>query len=352
MPKKKNSNTTPQMLLVVRFSAIGDVAMTVPALWSIAYDHQCTKVTFVSQGFARDIVEQIPGVIFCEADLKNRHKGFGGMFRLYRDLKKLGRYEVVVDLHGVIRSRILCFYFRLFDGIGNVCIDKGRNSKRKLVRQENKIFEQLPTTFERYANTFAKIGLKITNRFDYFFNNAPLSEKVLSLTGKKEQIWIGIAPYAKHKGKIYPINLMEKVVEKLSNDGRYKIFLFGSGGLEKRQMEEWEAKYKNVRSLARRFTLLDELKVISNLDTLICMDSANMHFASLVNTPVISIWGATHRYAGFYGWRQNPQNAVQVDLPCRPCSVYGNKPCYRDDYACLNRITPDMIIEKISKLII
>ena len=349
--KKGNNNASPQKILVIRFSAIGDVAMTVPVLWSIAYDHPCTKVTFVSQGFARDIVEQIPGTIFCEADLKNRHKGIGGIYRLYRDIRKLGSFDYVVDLHSVIRSRILCFYFWL-NGVKNVKIDKGRSDKNKLLRQDNKIFKQLPTTFERYSQTFAKIGIKTSDRFDYFFDKAPLSDKITAQTGKKGSIWVGIAPYAKHRGKIYPINLMEQLVSKLSQSGKYKVFLFGSGGLEKHQMEEWEAKYPNVKSLARLFPIIDELKIMSNLDALICMDSANMHFASLVNTPVISIWGATHRYAGFYGWGQNPQNAVQVDLPCRPCSVYGNKPCLRNDYACLNLITPDMILEKLHKVII
>lgn len=350
MPKKDKKELPPQKLLVIRFSAIGDVAMTIPSLWSIAYDNPYTKVTFVSQGFARDFVEQVPGIVFCEADLKNRHNGLGGIFRLYRDIKRLGSYDMVVDLHNVIRSRILCFLFRLH-GVKCVRINKGRSDKRKLVRQDNKVFKQLPTTFERYANTFKQIGIEVTSRFDYFFHKAPLSDKVLSLTGNKDRIWVGIAPYAKHKGKIYPINLMEKVVAKLSRTGKYKVFLFGSGGLEKHQMEEWEAKYPNVKSLARRFPLLDELKVISNLDALICMDSANMHFASLVNTPVVSIWGATHRYAGFYGWRQNPKNAVQVDLPCRPCSVYGNKRCSRGDYACLNQISPSMIIDKLNKVV-
>ena len=76
------------------------------------------------------------------------------------------------------------------------------------------------------------------------------------------------------------------------------------------------------------------------------MDSANMHLASLVNIPVISIWGATHPYAGFMGWNQNPNNAVQIDLNCRPCSIYGNKPCLRNDYACIKNISPELITQR------
>ena len=79
----------------------------------------------------------------------------------------------------------------------------------------------------------------------------------------------------------------------------------------------------------------------------VSMDSANMHLASLVGTRVVSIWGGTHPYAGFLGWNQKAENCIQLDMPCRPCSVYGNKSCLRSDYACLNGIAPNQILEKL-----
>nr|AIA86245.1 CAZy families GT9 protein [uncultured Prevotella sp.] len=93
------------------------------------------------------------------------------------------------------------------------------------------------------------------------------------------------------------------------------------------------------------------MALISHLKVMISMDSANMHLASLTGTPVVSIWGATHYYAGFMGWGQHPENATEVSLSCRPCSIFGNKACFRKDYACLQRITPDMIVSKIEKIV-
>ena len=93
------------------------------------------------------------------------------------------------------------------------------------------------------------------------------------------------------------------------------------------------------------------LVLMSHLDVMISMDSANMHFASLVNTPVVSIWGATHPYAGFMGWGQKPHNAVQIDLACRPCSIFGNKPCLRGDLACLRTISPEMVYERVKRVL-
>jgi len=85
---------------------------------------------------------------------------------------------------------------------------------------------------------------------------------------------------------------------------------------------------------------------------MISMDSANMHLASLFGVPVVSVWGATHPFAGFMGFGQSPDRAVQIDdLECRPCSVFGNKPCFRGDHACMEWITPERVLEKVGQVL-
>ncbi|MDI3526669.1 MAG: hypothetical protein PWR03_852 [Tenuifilum sp.] len=347
----RKDKTYPKKLLVIRLSAIGDVAMTVPAIWSLVTNHPDVQVTFVSQGFARDIINQIPGVLFVEANTKGRHKGLLGIWKLFKDLKRVDKYEAIADLHNVIRSKILRNLFFL-SGVTTISvIDKGRKEKRKLVRLKNKQLVQLKDTPTRYMDSLRQLGYTIDDSFDYFFREARLPDEITTLLGYKDKRWIGIAPFAKHKGKIYPLEKMERVIEILSQSKINKIILFGGGGEEQKKLSEWESRFPNTVSVARKYSITNELKLISNLDVMLCMDSANMHFASLVNTPVISIWGATHPFAGFYGWKQNPKNAIQIDLTCRPCSIYGNKPCFRKDYACLNRIEPELIVDKINTLI-
>jgi ADP-heptose:LPS heptosyltransferase len=169
-----------------------------------------------------------------------------------------------------------------------------------------------------------------------------------SVTGIKDLKWLGVAPFAKHKGKIYPIDKMEEVVAYFAERPDVKVFLFGAGKEEKEILERWEAKYTDAISMVGKLDLKGELDVINRLDAMLAMDSANMHLASIVDTPVVSVWGATHPIAGFYGWHQPPENAIQVtDLPCRPCSIFGSKDCYRGDYACFAGITPQMIIDKL-----
>jgi ADP-heptose:LPS heptosyltransferase len=341
----------PRRILVTRFSALGDVAMVVPVLTSLSEQHPELEILFVSQGFAQPLVAAIPRVTFFRADLKSRHKGIMGMWRLSRDLNKMGPWFAIADLHNVLRTKILrIFLYR--PSVKVAIIEKGRKEKRQLTRRYNKKKVQLTHTINRYIKVFngLKIELKVKfNKIAILPNPELLRHLEIE---KKTDKYIGIAPFAKHKGKMYPLSLMEQVVDSLSALKGIKIFLFGGGKEEEIILAEWEKRFKNTSSLARKVKLNDELLVMSQLDLMISMDSANMHLASLAGVPVVSIWGATHPFAGFYGWNQSEQNYIQINnLECRPCSVFGNKPCFRKDYACLYHIEPNVIIHKVESLI-
>ena len=130
-----------------------------------------------------------------------------------------------------------------------------------------------------------------------------------------------------------------------------KIFLFGGGDKEIKLLNQLQNQHENVIVLAGKLKFKQELDVISNLDTMLSMDSGNAHIAAMLGVKVITLWGATHPYAGFMGWKQLPVNTVQLDLSCRPCSVYGQKPCWRGDYACLRDIKPEQVIAKIEGIV-
>ena len=117
-------------------------------------------------------------------------------------------------------------------------------------------------------------------------------------------------------------------------------------------LEQWAGNLPRVCVVAGRLKLEQELALMSHLDVMVSMDSANMHLASLAGTPVVSVWGATHPLAGFLGWRQRTEDCVQADgLDCRPCSVFGNKPCLRGDYACLASLSPELVAAKIERIL-
>ena len=329
-------------LLIIRFSALGDIAMTVPVIYNLAMQYPDLEITMLSREMARPLFEPLPkNVHFIAADLKGRHKGLLGLCRLWRDAH-LSDFDYIADFHGVLRTWWLrtegCLRRKKI-----AKIDKGRKGKKALTRQKNKVFLQQATSFERYAKVLEQLGFPIKPQF------VKLDYSSFCETQKPDnETWIGIAPFAKHEAKVYPMDKMEQVIKALSERENTTVFLFGGGTAENEQIERLCAKYNKVQPAKSQQGLKGELALMGQLDVMLSMDSANMHLASLVGTRVVSVWGGTHPYAGFLGWNQKTNDCIQLDLPCRPCSVYGNKPCSRGDYACMNGITSEQVIRTIA----
>jgi len=317
---------------------MGDVAIAASAMREIAAQNPDIRFVFATRTFFAPFFNNITNLEVFSVDFKKTYIGLYGLLRLYKELNKNYRIDAVADLHDVLRTKILKFFFRFsLKSVKISTIDKGRNDKRKLCKPNNHNKKPLVTTWQRYTEVFQK--LKINTEI-----------KPVSIPFYPEKVKrIGVSPFAQHKGKQYPPELMEKVLEMLNPN--YEIYLFGGGKVEREQCENWENKYANVHTLVGKKTLAEELELISTLDVMLSMDSSGMHLASLCNVPCISIWGATHPYAGFVGFGQEKNPQIQLDLPCRPCSVYGNKPCKYNDYRCLYGITPEVVVGELTSVL-
>ncbi|NJB84039.1 glycosyltransferase family 9 protein [Wenyingzhuangia aestuarii] len=337
-------------LLVIRMSAMGDVAMTVPVIKTLLSQHPNLKFTVVSKAFLRPLFDGIENVDFYAANTTGKHKGTIGIYKLYKELKKL-KIDAVADLHNVLRSKLLRTLFKI-DGTPTAFIDKGRAEKKALTALKNKVFKPLKSTHQRYADVFAKLSYAINlSTSSSLKEKEELSKELKALIDYQplEKI-IGIAPFAAHEGKKYPLELMEEVINELAKN--YKILLFGGGASETTALTEISKKYKNTFCVAGKVKLKEELSLISNLALMISMDSGNGHFSALFGVPTISIWGATHPYAGFTPFLQD-KNCIcanREQFPLLPTSVYGNKiiPNYQ---RVMYSIAPKIIIQKALSLL-
>ncbi len=336
-------------ILIMRLSALGDVAMTVPVITSLALQYPQLEITVLSREQFKPLFNEMPSnVTFFGAQFHGAHRGIEGLNRLYAELKTKN-FDYIADFHDVLRTKYLRMRFAV-TGAGMERIDKERKAKRRLVRREDKVLVNLKSGFRRYADVLERLGFPVLLNFTSIYGQGTGDFSIIEpITGKRpvDEKWIGIAPFAKHKGKVYPIELEEKVVAHFAQRPNTRVFLFGGGIHEKNILDGWVAKYPNLTSMIGKLDMDKELNLISHLDVMLSMDSANMHLASIVNTPVVSVWGATHPYAGFLGWKQLPVNCVQLTMSCRPCSIFGDKPCYRGDYACLYDIRPEQVIQKV-----
>ena len=325
---------------------MGDVAMAVPVLMALEKQHPSLKITVLSKPFLKPLFDGLKNVTFYAAEVDGKHKGFFGIYKLFKELKSLN-IDAVADLHNVLRSKILRTFFKL--AMAKVAfVDKGRSEKHALTQSKNKVFKQLKSTHERYVDVFRNLGFNLDLSSPEFPEKKELTPEILEITGVKNTKWIGIAPFATYNSKMYPLDLMEEVIAELSQK-QLKIMLFGGGKKEIELLENLAKKFPNALNVAGKLKLNQELALISNLDLMVSMDSGNAHFAAMLGINTITIWGITHPFAGFAPFNQPFENALLPDLekyPNIPCSIYGNKVCegYED---AMRSISPKTVIKNV-----
>jgi ADP-heptose:LPS heptosyltransferase len=335
-----------QKIIILRFSAMGDVAMVASVLREFSEQNPSAELIMVSRSAFKPFFDGIPNLIFHAIQPKTVHKGIDGLYKLYQELRSY-KPTAIADLHDNLRSRAISTFFRL-TGTKIRRIDKGRAEKKALTRSNNKIFKPLRQTVDRYADVFRELGFGI--KLSHRINRSPqlIPTKAEALFANKTIKKIGISPFAQHIYKVYALEKMETVIASLSNLG-YELYIFGGGKEEQETAEKWAETHKNTHNLIGNFNLTEELAIISNLDVMLSMDSSGMHMTSLVGVPVISVWGPTHPYAGFLGYGQLESDCIQIDHPNRPNSIYGNKACLCGVENCIDLIKPETIVDKIKE---
>ena len=300
--------------------------MTVPVLRAFVQQYPDVNITVVSRPFFKPFFEGIPNISFFAFDEKQRHKGFLGLLRLFQDLKVLN-IDAFADLHNVLRSKVVRTLFAL-SGKKTAFVDKARAEKKALTRAEDKVFKPLTTMFERHAKVFEELGFTVDLSNPTFPKKAILDSELIQLIGENNQKLIGIAPFAQYDSKVYPLDLMQEVINQLAENSTYKILLFGGGKKEVELLNSLSKGKENVIVVAGKIKFQQELQLISNLDLMLSMDSGNAHIAAMLGVKVITLWGATHPFAGFSPFNQPMGNALVSDsnlFPKLPTSVYGNK---------------------------
>jgi ADP-heptose:LPS heptosyltransferase len=335
----------PTHILVIRLSAMGDVAMTVPVLRAFTQQYPEVKLTVLTREFFKPVFRDLKNVSVYSAHVKGKHKGAFGLFKLSKELRAL-QSDAVADLHKVLRSKVL----KPMLGIRKVAtIHKGRKEKKELIK--GKIFEPLKTTHQRYADVFEALGFPVDLNNPNFLEPASLNQKCLELIGTPKKKRIGIAPFAAHESKMYPLELMEELIDRLSEN--YQVLLFGGGKKEIQILNYFESEAKGIINLAGKLSFDEELDVISNLDVMLSMDSGNAHLAAMLGVKTITIWGVTHPYAGFAPFNQPADYCLLADreqFPKIPTSIYGN--IYPEDYKnAAGSISSETVLKKIESVI-
>ena len=344
------SDARQHTVLVMRLSALGDVAMTIPVLYPVCRANPDTRFVMLTRAWPASMFHDRPGnLIVLGIDVKKDCKGVWGLIRLAARLHRQYHFTAVADLHNVLRTRVIGLCLKI-KGVHGVHLDKERARRKALVTHKSS--QPVTPTHDRYRKVFEQLGLKAPDDFTRLYDGKQLPASPMVLEKEPGQRWIAVAPFSAHEGKCYPLDLMAQVVKQLSARGNYWIFIMGGGKEEKMALRPIARDNRNVISMAEvKHGFLDEFALLAKCDLMLTMDSANMHLASLMGLKALTIWGATSPACGFQGYGQDEADDIQLDMDCRPCGIYGENECRYGDFRCLRSISPEHIARRVVDLL-
>ena len=286
-------------ILIIRFSSLGDVILIRPVVISLLKKYPNTNISILSNTNFKSLFEFDHRIHFIGIDLNKEKKNISQIINHVFKEHQAEKFNAIYDLHNVIRSKAIRLALKT-KGVKARVFEKGRKEKKLLIQGEIP-FEQLTHTTIRYLDCLRK---------DFPLISSDFSNQTMKKSNEKLEKTIGIAPFAKHESKIWPIENF-KEVEDAMEGYNFLIFAFG-----KKEREQASKIFKNYTLVDESLNFEQQLNLINQLPAFISMDSANMHLASLTNTKVISIWGPTHHYIGFGPLNNekyiinNPENEV------------------------------------------
>lgn len=330
--------------MVIRLSAIGDVAMVVPHLYAMCLANKDCEFTFLTQPFLSSLLINAPDNLEVLAFDKRNNKGFWSLLGFANRIRN-EKFDTIIDLHDVLRTKVIRLWSSFASKTKVYKIDKHRGLRKKMLSGNKDIL--LPRMIDIYMNAISKADIndigevKPINICDYNF-----SEEIKKYTEIPHKI--GIAPFASKRSKEVDLKIFDKIIDHISQNTSYKVLLFCSKD-ELTRAEHIIDKYKNcVIPVRGQLGLSKELVIMSGLSCMVSMDSANMHLASMVGTPVVSLWAGTSTRCGFLGIGQKETDTVSSPICCSPCSIFGTDKCRLSSFECTKNIDIDKIIDRIN----
>ncbi len=162
---------------------------------------------------------------------------------------------------------------------------------------------------------------------------------------------IAVAPGSVWNTKRWSKESFVELIDKLTAKGFHVILIGGSDDVELCKQIYLSVPSKNVYSAAGKFTFLQSAELIRRCRLLVSNDSAPMHIACAVKTPVVAIFGATAPQFGFAPFGEHNAIVETLGLSCRPCSIHGTDKCPIGTFECMKRITPAQVLNYVLSLL-
>ncbi len=340
-------------ILIVRLSSIGDVIHTLPAVKLLRDSFSGSKITWLVEKEAEDIVKKYPGIdrviVWDKSLWKKLLKGFklrslfARLINYCRDIRS-SNYDLAFDFQGLFKSAIILFFVRSKRKVG---FTGAREGSRWFYNEKviSPAFNE--HAINRNMKLLEAVGVRFQDPFWYPLFDRSDKEELLGKIGAgrlhEPSDIITVHPNARWKTKILPSETVVMFCRMVLERKQTVVALVGGSS------DRWynESIKQNVDSeriinLAGKISLTELASLLSCSRLLVSMDSGPMHIGSAVGVPVVSVFGPTAP------WRTGPFGKVHAvirkELPCSPC--YKKKKCPEGHHRCMGDVSAEEIFKK------
>lgn len=341
MPFPTRSSEAPR-ILVVRFSAIGDLILTTPLLRALRNRYPKAEITVVTKASLAPLLSTNPRlteVIGWDPD-----QPFDQLVRALKSRTFTHR----LDLHGSLRSA------RLRHALGGRWgrYPKHRLARAVLIRTQRNFYRKPRHVADRYFDAARELGVVPDGGpAELFVRREALDEVDAFLLEHQlgtQRTLLAVAPGATHFTKRWPERHWLTLMGRLT--ARADVVILGSGADAPLAERLAEAGGVRATSAAGRFDLQGTAALIKRARSLAAGDTGLMHMATAVGTPVVALYGPTVEGFGFFPYHARASVLQRTDLDCRPCSAMGTASCPLGHHRCMEEILPDDLETALRKL--
>lgn len=335
--KRERGNGKGEKILVVQTAYLGDVILSTPFFRALGVVFPNAQVDVVTTPSTQVLLKHHPGIRrIWTLDKSNLFRKGVDFFRLVHAFRK-EKYDLAFSLQLHLTSSLLLLASGIPVRVGF--------RRQKLLTLPIQLPKGLPVR-ERYLyllSPWQDSGLDSGTELFWSSAEEDKASQIISQFHPSGRFLVGIAPGSIWPTKRWPMEYYQRLVEKLTRHG-IDVFLFG--GAEDVSLCETVKGESGAVNLAGKLSVLESAAVIQKCNLFISNDSAPMHMANAVKTPVIAIFGPTVRQFGCYPFGPHDE-VLEVDLPCRPCSKHGTKRCPQGHFRCMREILPETVFEKV-----